>query len=126
MKFKLLAGAALAAAFVATGASAQEGWYGAIDLGYHWPEGIEAKSSVNASNGSPYRWTFDQEKDWTGFVRLGYQVNPHWRVELEGGYRPGDIDAVRGDPANNAIIGLRRRLTRPSSSSCTSRSISTC
>ena len=33
MKFKLLAGAALAAVFAASGASAQEGWYGAIDLG---------------------------------------------------------------------------------------------
>src|SRR3546814_1411813 len=33
MKFKLLAGAALAAMFAATGASAQVGWYGAVDLG---------------------------------------------------------------------------------------------
>ena len=31
MKFKLLAGAALAAVFAASGASAQEGWYGAVD-----------------------------------------------------------------------------------------------
>jgi OOP family OmpA-OmpF porin len=63
MKFKLLAGAALAAVFAASGASAQEGWYGAIDLGYHWPEGIEATSSNNAANAAPYSWTFDQEKD---------------------------------------------------------------
>ena len=25
--------------------------------------------------------------DWTGFVRLGYRVNPYLRLELEGGYR---------------------------------------
>ncbi|MCE2987711.1 MAG: hypothetical protein LW830_07635, partial [Phenylobacterium sp.] len=35
MKFKLLAGAALAAVTIASGASAREvGWYGAVDLGY--------------------------------------------------------------------------------------------
>ena len=57
MKFKLLAGAALAAVFAATGASAQSswshdwstwnniGWYGAVDLGYHWPDGISGSSS---------------------------------------------------------------------------------
>ena len=49
MKFKLLAGAALAAVFAASGASAQvAGWYGAVDLGYHLPEGIEADSSNKA------------------------------------------------------------------------------
>jgi opacity protein-like surface antigen len=53
MKFKLLAGAALAAVFAASGASAQVGWYGAVDLGYHWPDGIEGSSSNNAANGSP-------------------------------------------------------------------------
>ena len=30
MKLKLLAGVAMAAAFAASGASAQEGWYGAV------------------------------------------------------------------------------------------------
>ncbi|MDP3100716.1 MAG: porin family protein, partial [Phenylobacterium sp.] len=105
MKFKLLAGAALAAVFAASGASAQEGWYGAIDLGYHWPEGIEATSSNNALNAAPYSWTFNQEEDWAGFARLGYQLNDHWRVELEGGYRPGDIKSIRGG-AGNSILGL--------------------
>ena len=106
MKFKLLAGAALAAVFAASGASAQEvGWYGAVDLGYHWPDGIDGESSNNAAGGSPYNWTFNQEEDWTGFARLGYQLNEHWRVELEGGYRPGDIESIRGG-SNNSILGL--------------------
>ena len=105
MKFKLLAGAAFAAVFVASGAYAQEGWYGAVDLGYHWPDSLEAKSSVNGANGAPYRWDFNQDKDWAGFARLGYQVNPNWRVELELGYRPGDVDSIRGS-GPNAIVGL--------------------
>ena len=105
MKLKLLAGAAMAAAFAASGAAAQEGWYGAVDLGYHWPDQFEVTSSNNAANGSPYAWELNQEDDWAGFARLGYQLNDHWRVELEVGYRGGDIDSVRGG-SNQSIIGL--------------------
>ena len=105
MKLKLLAGAAMAAAFAASGASAQEGWYGAVDLGYHWPVEFETTSSNNAANGQPYAWEFNQEDDWAGFARLGYQLNDHWRVELEVGYRSGDIESVRGG-SNQAVIGL--------------------
>ena len=106
MKIKLLAGAALAAVAIASGASAREvGWYGAVDAGYHWPNGIDATSTNNAANGKPYDWTINQAEDWAGFARLGYQVSRNWRVELEGGYRPGDVDSVRGG-ASNAILGL--------------------
>ena len=106
MKFKLLAGAALAAVFAASGASAQNvGWYGAVDLGYHWPDSIQGESSNNASNAAPYDWGFNQEDDWAGFARLGYQLNDNWRVELEGGYRPGDMESVRGG-SNQVILGL--------------------
>ena len=105
MKFKLLAGAALAAVFAAGSAAAAEGWYGAVDLGYHWPEGIRADSSNLAANGIKYTWRFNQQDDWAGFARLGYQFGDHWRVELEAGYRPGDIDSVRGG-TTQAIVGL--------------------
>ena len=105
MKLKLLAGAAMAAVFAASGASAQVGWYGAVDLGYHWPEGIKADSSNLAANGIKYTWRFNQQDDWAGFARLGYQFTDHWRVELEAGYRPGDIDSVRGG-TTQAITGL--------------------
>src|ERR687889_814648 len=105
MKFKLLAGAAMAAAFAASGASPQEGWYGAVDLGYHWPVEFETTSSNNAANGQPYAWEFNQEDDWAGFARLGYQLNPHWRVELEGGYRHRDNHSIRGG-THQAILRL--------------------
>jgi OOP family OmpA-OmpF porin len=105
MKFKLLAGAALAAVFSATGAAAEVGWYGAVDLGYHWPEALKATSSNLAANGIPYTWDFNQKDDWAGFARLGYQVSDHWRVELEVGYRGGDIKSVHGG-TNQAVVGL--------------------
>ena len=106
MKLNLLAGAALAAVFAASGVSAQEtGWYGAVDLGYHWPQGLKTESDANAADGAHYHWGWKSDNDWTGFVRLGYQFNPNWRAEVEGGYRPGDLKSVRG-PAVRTPIGL--------------------
>ena len=99
MKLKLLAGAALTAALTATGASAQilSGPYVAADIGYHRPEGIEASASNTSTTPTQtYDWTFDAEEDFAGFARLGYRVNPNFRVELEGGYRPGELESVRG------------------------------
>ena len=97
MKFKLLAGAALAAVFAASAASAQDtGWYGALDLGYHWADGINAKSSNPAPDGKDYdwRWSYENSHEWAGFARLGYRFDPHWRVELEGGFRNGSLGEV--------------------------------
>ncbi|MDB5472022.1 MAG: hypothetical protein JWR84_3582 [Caulobacter sp.] len=87
MKLKLLAGAALAATLVASGASAQDsGWYGAIDLGYHWSDDTNYDSALGSIN-------VDPDDTWMGAARLGYRLSPHWRVELEGAYRPGEIPA---------------------------------
>ncbi len=87
MKFKLLAGAAIAATLVASGASAQDaGWYGAIDLGYHWNDDVKFDTLVGDVS-------VDPDDDWTGAARLGYRLSPHWRVELEGAYRPGEVPA---------------------------------
>src|ERR1700761_8180512 len=105
MKFKLLAGAAMAAVFAASGASAETGWYGAADIGYHWPEGMQLNSSNLAANGNQYIWRFNQDTDYTAFLRLGYQVADNWRVELEGGYRPGNLRNVLGG-SNQAVFGL--------------------
>ncbi|MBI1405385.1 MAG: OmpA family protein, partial [Caulobacter sp.] len=86
MKFKLLAGAAIAATLVASGASAQDaGWYGAIDLGYHWSD------DTNYELGAGGSANVDPDDTWMGAARLGYRLSPHWRVELEGAYRPGDV-----------------------------------
>jgi OmpA-OmpF porin, OOP family len=86
MKFKLLAGAAIAATLVASGASAQDtGWYGAVDLGYHWSDDIKVDTALLGPA------SVDPDDTWMGAARLGYRLSPHWRVELEGAYRPGDI-----------------------------------
>jgi opacity protein-like surface antigen len=54
MKFKLLAGAAIAAVCVSSGASAADtGWYGAVDMGYHAPDSFTLSSSNNASSHAP-------------------------------------------------------------------------
>ena len=91
MKLKLLASVAAAGLFAAGAASAEpNGWYGAIDAGYHMIDDINAESSTTGAN-----WNWEVNDVWAAFARLGYRFNPNWRVELEGGYRSGDIGRVR-------------------------------
>ena len=92
MKLKLLAGAALAALVTATGAVAAEGWYSGIDLGYNWKSNYTSASANAANDTGKYRFDISTKKDWAGFARLGYRYNDNWRLEFEGGYRPGDVN----------------------------------
>ncbi|MBU2270463.1 MAG: outer membrane beta-barrel protein, partial [Alphaproteobacteria bacterium] len=81
MKVKLFTGVAMAGLLAAGAASADpNGWYGALDAGYHMPT-VETNVGVD----------MEVDDDWAGFARLGYRFTPNWRVELEGGYRPGDL-----------------------------------
>ncbi|WP_031235603.1 OmpA family protein [Asticcacaulis sp. AC402] len=93
MKLNLLAGVALAAMAVATGAAAEQypGWYGGVDLGYHAKGDYEGVSTGKMADGGAYMYDVATDEDWAGFARLGYRYNPNWRVEFEGGYRPGDV-----------------------------------
>src|SRR5579862_3734956 len=97
MKLKLLAGVAMAgvaAAATAYAAPSDTGWYGAIDLGGHFPQGLGTHGSVNELTGPPADLRFDTKANFVGFARIGYKVTPHMRIELEGGYRPGDLGSV--------------------------------
>jgi opacity protein-like surface antigen len=110
MRVLLLAGVAAAAlsAFGST-ASAQtwvNGAYVGADIGYSWSDGVKGTSSANATDGQPYAWTFNREDTPAGYLRLGTRFSPNWRVELEGGYRKGDIETVRGDGARAQPVGL--------------------
>ena len=100
MKLNLLAGVALAAMAVATAAAAEQptGWYGAIDAGYNSMDGWKARSTGNMPDGGPFVYDVSTKEDWAGFARLGYRYSPNWRVEFEGGYRPGDVDSAIGFP----------------------------
>ena len=87
----LASSAAVALALSAGAASAEpDGWYGAVDAGYHVIDDINTESSVTGVN-----WNWEVNDGWAAFARLGYRFNPNWRVELEGGYRSGDIGRVR-------------------------------
>jgi OOP family OmpA-OmpF porin len=100
MKLNLLAGVALAAMAVATAAAAEQptGWYGAIDAGYNSMDGWKARSTGLMPDGGPFVYDVSTKEDWAGFARLGYRYSPNWRVEFEGGYRPGDVDSAVGFP----------------------------
>lgn len=101
MKLKLLASVAAIGVLAAGAASAEpDGWYGAVDAGYHQMDDINAESSTTGIN-----WNYEVNNGWAAFARLGYRFNPNWRVELEGGYRSGDVGTVRR-VNNNAPSGL--------------------
>src|ERR1700759_1664894 len=88
MRTKLLVGAALAAVFAASGASAQAvGWYGAIDGGVHFPQDIHASSPPVSSIGK-----LDDGLMVDG--RLGYQFTPNWRLEGEVAYRNSGLKGI--------------------------------
>ena len=103
MKVKLLAGVAALGLMTATAASADpNGWYGAVDAGFHTMEdGINAESSTTGAN-----WNWEVNDGWAAFARLGYRFNPNWRLELEGGYRAGDIGTVRAITGSQGLCNL--------------------
>ncbi|HEY0601003.1 MAG TPA: cell envelope biogenesis protein OmpA, partial [Brevundimonas sp.] len=66
MKVKLLAGVAMAGLFAAGAAAAEpNGWYGAIDVGYHTIDDLELVSQTTGP-----QWDFEVDDDWAGFARL--------------------------------------------------------
>jgi len=92
VKNLILASTAAGALSLVAGAAAAEpnGWYGAIDAGYNfWGEDVEARSE-----GAGVPLAIHVDDDWAAFARLGYRFTPNWRVELEGGYRAGDIEYI--------------------------------
>ncbi|MFN3352538.1 MAG: outer membrane protein, partial [Brevundimonas sp.] len=99
----LASGTAAAMALTATAASADpNGWYGAVDAGFHTMEdGINAESSTTGAN-----WDWEVNDGWAAFARLGYRFNPNWRLELEGGYRSGDIGTVRAVSGTQGLCNL--------------------
>jgi outer membrane protein OmpA-like peptidoglycan-associated protein len=94
VKLKLMAATAVLALATASGAHAQffdfsNGAYVAGDIGIH-ESTMETKSAVNTSN-----FDFSPDSDFAGFLRAGYRFNENLRLELEGGYRKGEVESVR-------------------------------
>jgi opacity protein-like surface antigen len=91
MKHEFLAGVALAAAFAATSGMARAqatGWY-AVDK-----NGV-AKGLPGAAD-DPNAGFSNNPEDWAGFAHVGYHLDPHWRVELQGGYKAGAVTPTSG------------------------------
>uniref|UniRef100_UPI0025C0EB58 outer membrane protein n=1 Tax=Brevundimonas sp. TaxID=1871086 RepID=UPI0025C0EB58 len=103
MKTLVLASSAAAAMALSAGAASAEpnGWYGAIDAGYKFDHDIKAESSTTGAS-----WKYDVNPGWAAFARLGYRFNPNWRVELEGGYRSGDIGKIRAVSGTQGLCNL--------------------
>ena len=104
IKTVFLATSAAAVLALSAGAASAEpnGWYGAVDAGYHHMDrDIVAESQTTGNN-----WKFEVNDGWAAFARLGYRFNPNWRVEVEGGYRSGDVGKVRAVSGANGVCNL--------------------
>ncbi len=102
MKLNLLTGTAVAAlTMAASGAAIAEqpnGYYIAGDLGINWKSDQKLKSDNLVPSGkSPYAYDLSTKNaNGVGLIRFGYRFSQKWRVEAEGGYRPGTIDKMVG------------------------------
>jgi outer membrane protein OmpA-like peptidoglycan-associated protein/outer membrane protein W len=101
--FILATSAAGALALSAGTASAEpNGWYGAIDAGYHTiSDDLELVSQTNGPV-----LNFETDDNWAGFARLGYRFTPNWRVELEGGYRAENEFGTVTNPSAGLPTGI--------------------
>src|SRR5579863_10513538 len=109
MKLNLLAGAALISLLVAPAAFAQDdsdwssnhpGWYGAVDAGGHHTQTFEGV--LNGTNGGLDIGTTNP--DIAAWVRIGYRISGHLRLELEGGYRHEGVQTITGDGAADGLF----------------------
>lgn len=96
----------LAALSFTAAAHAQDmGVYAAGDVGYHWPDRIDASVA-----GGVRDWHWTPKDNGEGFLRLGYGLGDGFRVELEGGYRPSDWSDVE---ANVLIPDITAKKAAP-------------
>ena len=96
--FILATSAAGALALSAGVANAEpNGWYGALDAGWHSAEVDTNRTSINA---------LEVEDNWAGFARLGYRFDQSWRVELEGGHRAGDLGDILNTAGNVSVCNV--------------------
>lgn len=91
MKTLYMATGAFAALALSAGAASADpnGWYGAIDLGYHTMNDVRVGANAGTAT-LPFRpqiYNVEMDDSWAAFGRLGYRFNSNWRAELEGGYR---------------------------------------
>ena len=101
VKIFILATSAAGVLALSAGTASAEpnGWYGAVDAGYNfWSDDVEAISSTGPA------LSIEVKDDFAGFARLGYRFTPNWRVELEGGYRAGDVGQVSAQANGLAAV----------------------
>jgi opacity protein-like surface antigen len=66
---------------------AQEGWYGAIDLGAQLRQDGRTRAELPDPGGAPAEPRFHTALGPSGFLRVGRRVTSHIRLELEAGWR---------------------------------------
>jgi OOP family OmpA-OmpF porin len=91
MKTRLLMGTTLFAAVALTAALANA-----------QQSGSNAAADLSGQPGSAP----GAAEDWAGYAHVGYRLDPHWRVDLQGGYRAGAASPTAGPSGLGSAAGL--------------------
>lgn len=87
MRHRLLAGCVATLALATAGASA------------HAAQTLTARPDSDQT-------TPEAQDNWAGYAHVGYHLDPHWRVELRGGYHePGAGPTLAPSPCANPLAG---------------------
>ncbi len=110
MKSIVIAVGVLAGLLGASEAFAEQapGPYIAADVGYNWKsdQQVTSQNLIGSGNSQRFAYRLSTKDQAAGFARLGWRFNDSFRVELEGGYRPGKVNAAHGPQANYGL-GLK-------------------
>ncbi|HAQ36827.1 MAG TPA: cell envelope biogenesis protein OmpA, partial [Alphaproteobacteria bacterium] len=91
MKKHLMTAAAIGLALSVpawSAASADEGWYGSLSVGYGGPDDADVNLAGTADR------EIQGEANWREALAFGYAYNNGWRWEIEGSHRYNDTGAI--------------------------------
>jgi outer membrane protein OmpA-like peptidoglycan-associated protein len=88
----LLGAAALLALVAPANAARLKGWYGVFEGGGTYAQDFGIEQYIPP--GLPVGSNLTLERGWGGIAGLGYAYDNGWRLELEGGYRVNNLEAV--------------------------------
>ncbi|MDR3512961.1 MAG: OmpA family protein [Caulobacteraceae bacterium] len=108
MRRTLLAGTAGAVALSALSTAALGAAAQAQQIG--WPGALNPAGAPSDAAASPL---LAQPDAWAGFAHVGYHLDPHWRVELQGGYRAGATTPTAGPAAGLCAATLAGAVCGP-------------
>ncbi len=69
-----------------------KGWYMSIEGGGEWIENVDIDEFTTPPGGAGTTSALRLDPGWVALTSVGYALESHWRLEIEGGYRYNQFD----------------------------------